>query len=43
MWAGKYKTTGHGSLIMGDEFGRHIVSIHRVFERRADVAWCLNL
>ena len=21
MWAGKYKTTGHGSLIIGDEFG----------------------
>ena len=25
MWAGKYKTTGHGSLIIGDEFG-NIVS-----------------
>ena len=24
MWAGKYKTTGHGSLIIGDEFGNII-------------------
>ncbi len=24
MWAGKYKTTGHGSLIIGDEFGNVI-------------------
>jgi transposase len=24
LWAGKYKTTGHGSLIIGDEFGNVI-------------------
>jgi hypothetical protein len=24
MWAGKYKTTSHGSLIIGDEFGNII-------------------
>lgn len=24
LWAGKYKTTGHGSLIIGDEFGNII-------------------
>ena len=24
MWAGKYKPTGHGSLIIGDEFGNII-------------------
>ena len=24
MWAGKYKTTGHGSLIISDEFGNII-------------------
>jgi hypothetical protein len=24
MWAGKYKTTGHGSLIIGDECGNII-------------------
>ena len=24
MWAGKYKTTGHGSLIIGDESGNII-------------------
>jgi DDE superfamily endonuclease len=26
MWAGKYKTTGHGSLIIGDECGNIIVT-----------------
>jgi len=23
LWAGKYKTTGHGSLIISDESGKH--------------------
>ncbi len=33
MWAGKYKTTGHGSLIISDELGNIICNWSGPFDR----------